>query len=94
MVLHFRQETDGPFVAAGVSFRHLPDDVTGFERRLGCPVHGSAPWNGVTLTRDAWSLSLRRGDPVLRQVLETHADDIAVRGARRERESRSTYSVR
>lgn len=75
LVLHFRREAAGPFVAAGVSFRHQPDDVAGFERALGCPVHGSAPWNGVTLTREAWNLSLRRGDPVLRQVLETQASD-------------------
>jgi len=79
MVLHFRNETDGRFVAANVSFRHKLDDTAGFERVIGCPAKSTASWNGVSIPREAWRLSLRRRDPVLRQVLETQANDILAR---------------
>ena len=79
MILHFRNETDGRFAAANVSFQHTPDDAVGFERILGCPVQPTASWNGVSVPMEAWRLPLRRRDPVLRQVLETQADDILAR---------------
>jgi AraC-like DNA-binding protein len=79
MVLHFRNEADGAFAAASVSFAHRLDDVAGFEGVLGCPVQQSASWNGVTVPLQAWRLPLRRRDPVLRQVLESQADTILSR---------------
>ena len=79
MVLHFRNETDGRFAAALVAFQHNPDDAVGFGRILGCPVQPAASWNGVALPLEAWRLPLRRRDPVLRQVLESQANNILAR---------------
>jgi AraC-like DNA-binding protein len=79
MVLHFRSETDGRFAAATVSFQHTPDDVAGFERVLDCHVHPKASWTGVSMPLEAWRLPLRRRDPVLRQVLESQANEILAR---------------
>ena len=79
IVLHFRSETDGRFAAAGITFQHHLDDVSGFEQRLGCPVTDSGSWNGVAVPLAAWRLPLRRRDPVLRRMLESHADDIVAR---------------
>jgi len=79
MVLHFREETNGRFAPASVHFTHQPDDVSEFERVLGCPVEAGAPWNGVSVSRDVWKLPLRRRDPVLRGVLESRAREIVDR---------------
>jgi AraC-like DNA-binding protein len=79
VVLHFRNETGGRFAAANVSFQHTPDDAVGYERVLGCPVQPGASWNGVSVPLEAWRLPLRRGDPVLRQMLEAQANDILAR---------------
>jgi AraC-like DNA-binding protein len=79
MLLHFREETDDRFAAAGVSFTHAPDDVPAFERILRCPVEPKAAWNGIRVSRDAWRLPLRRRDPVLRQLLQAQADDVLAR---------------
>lgn len=79
MVLHFRNETDGRFAAARVSFRHKPDDVEGFASALGCTVEPMASWNGVSVPLHTWRLPLRRRDPVLRHVLESQANDILAR---------------
>jgi AraC-like DNA-binding protein len=76
MVLHLRNETDGRFGPDSVSVRHKPDDVAAWEGVLGCRVHQSAPWNGVSVPLASWSLPLRRRDPVLRQILEARADDV------------------
>jgi AraC-like DNA-binding protein len=65
-----------------VSFTHRPDDLAEFERVLGCPVKASASWNGVAFSRRSWRLPLRRRDPVLRRVLERHADEILSRHPR------------
>jgi AraC-like DNA-binding protein len=79
MALHFRTETDGRFAAARVDFEHTPDDAAAMARVLACPVHGGSSWTGLTIARDAWQLPLRRRDPVLRHVLEAHADDVIAR---------------
>ena len=79
MILHFRNETSGRFAAANISFQHTPDDAAGFERILGCPVQSAASWNGVSVPLDAWQLPLRRGDSVLRHVLESQANEILAR---------------
>ena len=79
MSLHFREETDGRYAPARISFMHAPDDVPAFERILGCPVEPKAPWNGVSIARDAWRLPLRRRDPVLRQLLQAQADEVLAR---------------
>jgi AraC-like DNA-binding protein len=76
MVLHLRHETDGSFAPDSVSVRHKPDDVAAWESVLGCRVHHTAPWNGVSVPLTSWSLPLRRRDPVLRQILEARADDV------------------
>ena len=76
MVLHLRHETDGRFAVTSISFRHTPDDVPAFERALGCSVRPASSWNGLAVPPDAWRLPLRRRDPVLRQMLESHAEAI------------------
>lgn len=79
LVLHFRSETGGRFAAARVSFTHTVDDPDAFGRALGCPVAHNAAWTGVEMSRDAWMLPLRRGDPILRRLLESQADAILAR---------------
>jgi AraC-like DNA-binding protein len=79
MILHFRNETDGRFAARNISFLHTPDDVVALEGALGCPVQSKASWNGISVPLDVWHMPLRRRDPVLRQVLETQANDILAR---------------
>jgi AraC-like DNA-binding protein len=76
-VLHLREETENRLRAAFASFAHCPDDVGEVERSLGCPIHKDALWSGFALSREAWELPLRRRDPVLRKVLEQHANEIA-----------------
>jgi AraC-like DNA-binding protein len=84
MQLHLRQETDDTFSFSGVSFRHKPDDVVAFERALGCRVRSLAPVNSINVTSDVWRLRLRRRDPLLHRILETHADDVLARTPERE----------
>jgi AraC-like DNA-binding protein len=79
IILHFRKETEGRFAAACVSFMHQPDDAAALQSALGCPVRSAATWNGISLGREAWSLPLRRSDPVLRQMLEAQGDEILAR---------------
>lgn len=75
IVLHLREETDGRFAAQRIHFQHTPDDAAQFERTLGCPLEPQASWSGISVSRDAWRLPLRRRDPVLRAVLEGQADE-------------------
>jgi AraC-like DNA-binding protein len=79
MVLHLTRETNRQFRATAVSFAHRPDDVAEVERILGCPVRAEAGWNGVELSRRVWTLPLRRGDAVLRGVLERQANELTSR---------------
>ncbi len=79
LVFNLRRETDGRFTPVGASFAHVPDDVDEFARALRCRVVTGAPWNGVTIAREQWTLPMRRGDPVLRRVLERHADETLAR---------------
>lgn len=76
MVLHLRNETDGRFAAYSVSVGHQPSAAAAWENVLGCRVHHTAQWNGVSVPHSSWSLPLRRRDPVLRQILEARADDV------------------
>ena len=78
-VRHFRAETETRATLAYVSYTHEPDDASEIERLLGCPVRSGASWAGLALPRAAWQLPLRRRDPVLRGVLEGHADAMARR---------------
>jgi len=78
MVLHFRNEADGPFTAA-LSFQHALDDAAAFARVLGCPVNANATWSGVSMPGETWRLPWRRRDPVLRQLLEAHANELLAR---------------
>jgi AraC-like DNA-binding protein len=79
IVLHLRRETNGPFAPAYVSFKHQPDDVADFERTLCCPIRASAAWAGVAVPTRVWQLPMRRRDPILRGVLERHANALAQR---------------
>ena len=79
IVLHFRTETEGRFTASSLSLCHRPDDSGAFTRVLGCGVSGEASWNGLIVPMDSWRLPLRRRDSLLRQLLETQADQILAR---------------
>lgn len=74
MILHFQTETSGRFRAASVAFRHALEDVAAFERIIGCPVMPNAAWSGISIPLEAWRLPLRRRDPILRHMLERHAN--------------------
>ena len=78
-MLHVRAETENRATFAYVSFTHQPDDISEIERLLGCPVRSRASWAGLAVPREAWQLPLRRRDPVLRGVLENHADAVTPR---------------
>jgi AraC-like DNA-binding protein len=79
LVHHFRRETEGRLHVDFVSFVHAPNDVAALAQLLGCTVCAPAAWCGVALPRQSWRLPLRRRDPMLRNVLEGHARDIAAR---------------
>jgi AraC-like DNA-binding protein len=79
MVFHLRTETDGRFAVSSISFRHRPDDAEEFGRVLGCAVEPLSSWNGLTVPVDMWRVPLRRRDPVLRHMLESHANDALAR---------------
>jgi len=61
-----------------VTFTGLPDDPDEYARAVGCPVR-SAGWTGYALSPASWQLPMRRGDPVLCQVLEQQAWSLATR---------------
>jgi hypothetical protein len=75
-VLHLREETENRLCPVFASFAHHLDDAGEIERKLWCPVHQNAAWSGIALSRESWWLPLRRRDPILRKVLEQHADQI------------------
>lgn len=72
-ILRLRDETDGKLQALHASFTHEPDDVNELARVLGCAVQGRASWTGVTISREAARLPLRRRDPRLGAWLERQA---------------------
>jgi AraC-like DNA-binding protein len=74
IVLRFREGAGAAFAPVAVSFQHQPDDVAAFERAVGCPVWTGAGWNGMTIAEATCRLPLRRRDPILRRLLESHAD--------------------
>jgi AraC-like DNA-binding protein len=78
-LLHWREETEGRFCAAYVSFCHTPDDVEEMERLLRCPVHVGASWNGWALAHEMWQLPLRRRDSALSKLLQRQADESVAR---------------
>jgi AraC-like DNA-binding protein len=75
-VLHMRRETNEGFQAVALHLSHALDDVEEYERALGCPVRAPSTWSGLLLPREVWQLPMRRGDSVLRSVLERHANEI------------------
>jgi AraC-like DNA-binding protein len=75
---HLRAETNQRLTAEYVSFVRPPDDPDEYARSVGCPVR-AAGWTGFVLSAAAWQLPMRRGDPVLCQVLEEQASSIASR---------------
>jgi AraC-like DNA-binding protein len=72
VVRNLRIETEGRVSFESVSFRHQPDDASEIELVLGCPVRVGAAWSGLSMPRDAWRVPLRRRDPILRRMLESH----------------------
>src|SRR5262245_48597310 len=68
-----QEEAEKGATVAYASVTHQPEDVAEVERLLGCTVRSGQSWAGFALTRDAWRTPLRRRDPVLRALLETHA---------------------
>jgi len=79
MTFHLRHETEGRFALSEIMFRHRPDDVPAMSDALGCPIQPMSAWDGVRISLEGWSLPLRRRDPVLRRVLESHANDVLSR---------------
>jgi AraC-like DNA-binding protein len=75
---HLRDETNQRLRAEYVTFTRQPDDPDEYARAVGCPVR-SAGWTGFALSAAAWHLPMRRGDPVLCQVLEQQASSLATR---------------
>jgi AraC-like DNA-binding protein len=75
---HLRDETDGRLTADYVTFTKPPDDPDEYARAVGCPVR-AAGWAGFVLSPAAWRMPMRRGDPVLCQVLEEQASSLANR---------------
>ena len=73
-IFRLRQEADGRFRPAEVSFRHRPDDAGEFEQALECPVATGADWAGFSVAAEAWDLPLKRGDPILNALLARQAD--------------------
>jgi AraC-like DNA-binding protein len=79
LAIHLRSETGGRFIPSAFAFTHAVEDVAGYARVLGCPKSADMSWSGLLIAREAWDLPLRRRDPILRQVLEGHADEILTR---------------
>jgi AraC-like DNA-binding protein len=74
-VLRFREQVDGPF-QPGISLAHALADAEEFAAILACPVETNALWSGISMPRQTWELPLRRRDPILRHVLEEHANEV------------------
>ncbi len=73
---HLRAEADGEFSAAAAYFAQPLDDVNEYQRAMHCPVRAEATWSGLLLSREVWNLPMRRRDPILRGVLEHHANEM------------------
>jgi AraC-like DNA-binding protein len=71
---NLRTETDGAFTVDFVSFAHPVEYAAELEQIVKCPVRSDASWSGLALPRTAWKVPFRRRDPILRQVLERHAE--------------------
>ena len=78
-VLHLREETGEQLSPAYVSFVHKPEDAFEMQKILGCPVRGEDKYNSFALSHHDWQIPMRRRDPVLRAVLEHHAEEILAR---------------
>jgi len=79
VILHLREETNNRLNAAYVTFIHQPDDLVEMQQVLGCPVRGGGICNSLAISRETWHTPMRRRDPVLRGVLERHAEEIIAR---------------
>jgi AraC-like DNA-binding protein len=79
VVLHLREETNNRLKPAYVTFIHQPDDLLEMQQVLGCPVRGGETCNSFAISHEAWHTPMRRRDPVLRGVLELHAEEIIAR---------------
>jgi len=79
MTFHLRHETEGRFVFSDVRLRNQPDDIAALSAAWGCPVQTMSALDGIGISGEIWNLPLSRGDPVLRGLLETQANDILAR---------------
>jgi AraC-like DNA-binding protein len=78
-ILRLREESGNRLGAVYVSFTHRPEDALEMEQVLGCSVRAEAAYDGIALSREAWQFPMPRRDPVLRSVLERHAEEIIAR---------------
>jgi AraC-like DNA-binding protein len=76
---NLREEAAGPFGVEAVHFRHEPDDVAGCEAVFGCRVICGSTWDGFSLSTAAARMTMRRRDPMLREVLDRHARELVAR---------------
>jgi AraC-like DNA-binding protein len=76
---HLREEAGDSFHPDCISFQHMPEDIADMEQVFGCPVRGRAGWAGFALSRSTWKLPLRRGDPILANLLRQQADEAVAR---------------
>jgi len=75
--LRIRSETNGLATIDYVSFAHQPDDVDDLEQLFGCEVRVNGSWAGLAIPREVMTISLRRRDPILREMLEQQAGPVA-----------------
>ena len=94
MVLHLRNETDGVSRSRASAFSTRPTTPPHSHASLAAPFAPASSWSGMSVPLEAWRLPLRRRDPVLRHVLESHADSILSRGCPSEPAWRSRFSAR
>jgi AraC-like DNA-binding protein len=83
-VLRLIRESGDQLQVARICFRHEPDDASAFQSVLHSEIETQSSWSGFALTREAWRLPLRRGDPLLRHWLEHKAAQILARQAGQE----------
>src|SRR5262249_43340762 len=74
LVLHLRTETRGRSSPSSAGFRHRPDNPAGVGRVRGAPVLGGSIADQLVAWEATWRLPRGRRDPVLRHMLEKHAD--------------------
>lgn len=75
-LLRLIRESGDRMQVARICLRHEPDDASAFRITFNSEIETQSSWSGFALTREAWGLPLRRGDPLLRRWLEHKATKI------------------